>query len=180
MACSDNTVRAGLTPKFIDVLTLCEMLNYTPAPSSSKIFPAAQSQLDPHVYLYDPPVPDFTIMRIEVSGDRSVLGTHGPSAGWGSLSFVTSVLARREGCLGIMGCWSLSLPHFLCLELVHLLQQLCAEGEPGRDSWAWGGNEDNPLSTEGDFTQSGISLGRSLPPSSCTSSLPWTLPASCW
>uniref|UniRef100_A0A674GGG2 Mannose-6-phosphate isomerase n=1 Tax=Taeniopygia guttata TaxID=59729 RepID=A0A674GGG2_TAEGU len=66
MACSDNTVRAGLTPKFIDVLTLCEMLNYTPAPSSSKILPAAQSQLDPHVYLYDPPVPDFTIMRIEI------------------------------------------------------------------------------------------------------------------
>ncbi|NXY54418.1 MPI isomerase, partial [Callaeas wilsoni] len=66
MACSDNTVRAGLTPKFIDVLTLCEMLNYTPAPSSSKIFPAAQSQLDPNVYLYDPPVPDFTIMRIEI------------------------------------------------------------------------------------------------------------------
>nr|XP_013814229.1 PREDICTED: mannose-6-phosphate isomerase [Apteryx mantelli mantelli] len=66
MACSDNTVRAGLTPKFIDVLTLCEMLNYTPAPSSSKIFPATQSQLDPSVYLYDPPVPDFTIMRIEI------------------------------------------------------------------------------------------------------------------
>ncbi|XP_010190794.1 PREDICTED: mannose-6-phosphate isomerase [Mesitornis unicolor] len=61
-----HAVRAGLTPKFIDVLTLCEMLNYTPAPSSSKIFPAAQSQLDPSVYLYDPPVPDFTIMRIEV------------------------------------------------------------------------------------------------------------------
>ncbi|XP_008946711.1 PREDICTED: mannose-6-phosphate isomerase, partial [Merops nubicus] len=66
MACSDNTVRAGLTPKFIDVLTLCEMLNYTPAPSSSKIFPAAQSQLDPSIYLYDPPVPDFAIMRIEI------------------------------------------------------------------------------------------------------------------
>ncbi|XP_009999644.1 PREDICTED: mannose-6-phosphate isomerase [Chaetura pelagica] len=66
MACSDNTVRAGLTPKFIDVLTLCEMLNYTPAPSSSKIFPATQSQLDPSVYLYDPPVPDFTVMRIEI------------------------------------------------------------------------------------------------------------------
>ncbi|KFW90477.1 Mannose-6-phosphate isomerase, partial [Phalacrocorax carbo] len=66
MACSDNTVRAGLTPKFIDVLTLCEMLNYTPAPSSSKIFPATQSQLDPSVYLYDPPVPDFAIMRIEI------------------------------------------------------------------------------------------------------------------
>ncbi|KFP90415.1 Mannose-6-phosphate isomerase, partial [Apaloderma vittatum] len=66
MACSDNTVRAGLTSKFIDVLTLCEMLNYTPAPSSSKIFPATQSQLDPSIYLYDPPVPDFAVMRIEI------------------------------------------------------------------------------------------------------------------
>lgn len=70
-------MRAGLTPKFIDVLTLCEMLNYTPAPSSSKIFPAAQSQLDPYVYLYDPPVPDFAIMRIEVSDDRSEMWTPG-------------------------------------------------------------------------------------------------------
>ena len=28
MACSDNVVRAGLTPKLIDVPTLCEMLIY--------------------------------------------------------------------------------------------------------------------------------------------------------
>ena len=94
MACSDNTVRAGLTPKFIDVLTLCEMLNYTPAPSSSKIFPATQSQLDPSVYLYDPPVPDFAIMRIEVS-DGSGLGTR-----WAhQLSSVLAVLLI--GCLGV-------------------------------------------------------------------------------
>ena len=29
MACSDNVVRAGLTPKFKDVATLCDMLTYT-------------------------------------------------------------------------------------------------------------------------------------------------------
>ncbi|CAD6188122.1 unnamed protein product [Caenorhabditis auriculariae] len=29
MACSDNTIRAGLTPKFIDVESLVEMLNYS-------------------------------------------------------------------------------------------------------------------------------------------------------
>lgn len=28
MACSDNVVRAGLTPKFIDKATLCSMLTY--------------------------------------------------------------------------------------------------------------------------------------------------------
>ncbi|XP_038622860.1 mannose-6-phosphate isomerase [Tachyglossus aculeatus] len=66
MACSDNTVRAGLTPKFIDVLTLCEMLNYTPAPSSAKLFTPVQDRLDPCVFTYDPPVPDFTVMKIEV------------------------------------------------------------------------------------------------------------------
>ncbi|XP_030629894.1 mannose-6-phosphate isomerase isoform X1 [Chanos chanos] len=66
MACSDNTVRAGLTPKYIDVNTLCEMLNYKPAPASSKIFPCVQDSSDPCVYLYDPPIPDFTVMRIQV------------------------------------------------------------------------------------------------------------------
>jgi mannose-6-phosphate isomerase class I len=28
MACSDNVVRAGLTPKFKDVAVLCDMLTY--------------------------------------------------------------------------------------------------------------------------------------------------------
>ncbi|XP_078056156.1 mannose-6-phosphate isomerase [Mustelus asterias] len=66
MACSDNTVRAGLTPKFIDVQTLCEMLSYVPAPASSKIFPSIRDSSDPFVFLYDPPVSDFTVVRIEV------------------------------------------------------------------------------------------------------------------
>lgn len=68
MACSDNTVRAGLTPKYIDVNTLCEMLNYTPSPAASKVFPCVQDGSDPLVHLYDPAVPDFSVMRIEVSG----------------------------------------------------------------------------------------------------------------
>uniref|UniRef100_A0A3Q2YRV7 Mannose-6-phosphate isomerase n=1 Tax=Hippocampus comes TaxID=109280 RepID=A0A3Q2YRV7_HIPCM len=66
MACSDNTVRAGLTPKYIDVNTLCEMLNYSPSPSAAKIFPPVQDASDPCVTVYDPPVPDFTVMRIHV------------------------------------------------------------------------------------------------------------------
>ncbi|XP_069480615.1 mannose-6-phosphate isomerase isoform X1 [Ambystoma mexicanum] len=66
MACSDNTVRAGLTPKYIDVTTLCQMLNYMPAPARSKLFPAMPNPSDPCTSLYDPPVPDFTVIRIEV------------------------------------------------------------------------------------------------------------------
>ncbi|XP_076979884.1 mannose-6-phosphate isomerase isoform X2 [Tamandua tetradactyla] len=68
MACSDNTVRAGLTPKFIDVPTLCEMLSYIPTPSTDRIFLPKPSQEDPYLFIYDPPVPDFTVMKIEVPG----------------------------------------------------------------------------------------------------------------
>ncbi|XP_047652222.1 mannose-6-phosphate isomerase isoform X2 [Phacochoerus africanus] len=68
MACSDNTVRAGLTPKFIDVSTLCEMLSYTPSPSQDRLFPPTRSQEDPYLVIYDPPVPDFTVMKMEVPG----------------------------------------------------------------------------------------------------------------
>jgi mannose-6-phosphate isomerase len=66
MACSDNVVRAGLTPKFKDVQTLCSILDYTYQSTSDILF---GSQLDPHdpfVTLYDPPVPEFTIARIQV------------------------------------------------------------------------------------------------------------------
>lgn len=67
MACSDNTVRAGLTSKFIDVPTLCEMLSYTPSPSKDRLFPPKWSQEDPYLSLYAPPVPDFAVMKMEVS-----------------------------------------------------------------------------------------------------------------
>uniref|UniRef100_A0A8C6LAB7 Mannose-6-phosphate isomerase n=1 Tax=Nothobranchius furzeri TaxID=105023 RepID=A0A8C6LAB7_NOTFU len=66
MACSDNTVRAGLTRKYIDVNTLCEMLNYKPASASSKIFPGVPDPSDPYVTLYDSPVPDFKVIKIQV------------------------------------------------------------------------------------------------------------------
>uniref|UniRef100_A0A1A8K529 Mannose-6-phosphate isomerase n=2 Tax=Nothobranchius TaxID=28779 RepID=A0A1A8K529_NOTKU len=66
MACSDNTVRAGLTRKYIDVNTLCEMLNYKPASASSKIFPGVPDPSDPYVTLYNSPVPDFKVIKIQV------------------------------------------------------------------------------------------------------------------
>lgn len=74
MACSDNTVRAGLTPKFIDVPTLCEMLNYTP--SKDRLFLPTQSQEDPYLSIYNPPVPDFTVMKMEVSGEGGDGGSY--------------------------------------------------------------------------------------------------------
>ena len=66
MACSDNVVRAGLTPKFKDVDTLCEMLQYVPGTARENIFPSHQDPEDPYVTIFDPPVPDFSVSRIQV------------------------------------------------------------------------------------------------------------------
>jgi len=66
MACSDNVIRAGLTPKYIDVATLCSLLKYKCAPGASmKFTPVKESQ---HTLLYDPPVRDFAVARTEVKG----------------------------------------------------------------------------------------------------------------
>lgn len=64
MACSDNVVRAGLTPKFIDVETLCSMLNYKGEPPSNKIFMSVAE--DDFTRLFKPPVPDFAVAEIKV------------------------------------------------------------------------------------------------------------------
>lgn len=66
MACSDNVVRAGLTPKLIDVPTLCEMLNYQPASPESKKFPPAQHKDDPYIEVYNPPVNDFAVQCLKI------------------------------------------------------------------------------------------------------------------
>jgi len=66
MACSDNVVRAGLTPKFKDVTTLCEILDYRCRPASANIFQSRPDPMDSFVTLYDPPVPEFTVAQISV------------------------------------------------------------------------------------------------------------------
>lgn len=64
MACSDNVVRAGLTPKFKDVATLCAMLDYHgKSAEDNKFLPLTD---DPRISVFNPPVPDFTLARIEV------------------------------------------------------------------------------------------------------------------
>ena len=63
MACSDNVVRAGLTPKFKDVETLVQMLTYsTGGPSIDAGAPLAE---DPRVLRYTPPVPEFEVLLLQ-------------------------------------------------------------------------------------------------------------------
>ncbi|KAK3913864.1 Mannose-6-phosphate isomerase [Frankliniella fusca] len=69
MACSDNVVRAGLTPKYIDVNTLCSMLTYNCEEADQKRFqPVA---LDTYTQLFSPPVPDFAVAKIEIPAETS-------------------------------------------------------------------------------------------------------------
>ncbi len=67
MACSDNVVRAGLTPKLIDVPTLCSMLDYKclEGGQNDVLFqPSRESDVST---LYNPPVPDFSVSKISVA-----------------------------------------------------------------------------------------------------------------
>lgn len=65
MACSDNVIRAGLTPKFKDVNTLIEMVNYTAEPKSRKFF-EPEICCDGFSKLFIPPVADFAVKEIRV------------------------------------------------------------------------------------------------------------------
>jgi len=60
MACSDNVVRAGLTPKFKDVDTLVHMLTYSMGGPS--IDAGAPLKRDSRILRYTPPVPEFEVL----------------------------------------------------------------------------------------------------------------------
>jgi len=66
MANSDNVVRAGLTPKFIDSETLVNMLEYKCASAEDQKFQGETDSLS-GVILFNPPVPDFAVNMIQIS-----------------------------------------------------------------------------------------------------------------
>ncbi|CAN7997566.1 unnamed protein product, partial [Ixodes hexagonus] len=78
MACSDNVVRAGLTPKFKDVDTLCSMLSYNSIPVSDVRFPATPRDIQ--CCSFEPPIPDFAVNKIQVPAGGSYTPKSVPSA----------------------------------------------------------------------------------------------------
>ncbi|PWZ11021.1 Mannose-6-phosphate isomerase 1 [Zea mays] len=69
MATSDNVVRAGLTPKYRDVQTLCSMLTYKQAfPEILRGVP-----VQPHVRRYTPPFNEFEVDRCLVPPGGSLV-----------------------------------------------------------------------------------------------------------
>ncbi|KAM7279932.1 hypothetical protein ACFE04_007066 [Oxalis oulophora] len=61
MATSDNVVRAGLTPKFRDVQTLCSMLTYKQG--SPEILRGFTLNGNPYIRRYQPPFDEFEVDR---------------------------------------------------------------------------------------------------------------------
>ncbi|XP_028409346.1 mannose-6-phosphate isomerase-like [Dendronephthya gigantea] len=82
MACSDNTIRAGLTPKFRDVETLCDMLDYTAGSREDNMFKCERDPTCLFSEIYDPPVPDFAVRKILVPCEKisyTLKALNGPS-----------------------------------------------------------------------------------------------------
>ena len=66
MACSDNVVRAGLTPKYRDSDTLCKMLTYNCKTASENMFHPHPHPDAPQSMIYNPPAPEFAVARISL------------------------------------------------------------------------------------------------------------------
>ena len=98
MATSDNVVRAGLTPKLRDVPTLIEMLTYQAGPGSKQLLTPTsfnrgegEGADDTSTTLYDPPIDEFSVLKIELKDGGST--RHRAIAG-PSLCVVTEGKAR--------------------------------------------------------------------------------------
>ncbi len=84
MANSDNTVRLGLTPKFIDIKNAIEMLNIS---SDTSNFLVKKEQISDKYFRYSPPVNAFRVdcaegqgeFRIEHAGSIQILLSVGAS-----------------------------------------------------------------------------------------------------
>merc|ERR1712187_1057696 len=79
MACSDNVVRGGLTPKFKDLEVLCEMLDYRGG-DPAKIEPV---NLEEGVLLYaDEQIEEFQVTHVKLKAGRQMskcFSSQGPS-----------------------------------------------------------------------------------------------------
>lgn len=70
MASSDNVLRAGLTPKHMDVPELLAVTNFTPMPGPQWL----PSATVPHQSHLEPPVPDFALTVGDVPGVTAPVG----------------------------------------------------------------------------------------------------------
>ncbi|XP_059609887.1 mannose-6-phosphate isomerase [Phlebotomus argentipes] len=98
MACSDNVIRAGLTPKPKDIPTLIRMLKYQPQSLAAKIFPSQKLNGDEFVDVFSPPVPDFAVIRYRIPSGVTSHSVKLPQRG--SVMLVLSGEAKLQSSKG--------------------------------------------------------------------------------
>uniref|UniRef100_A0A182VVM2 mannose-6-phosphate isomerase n=1 Tax=Anopheles minimus TaxID=112268 RepID=A0A182VVM2_9DIPT len=83
MACSDNVVRAGLTPKFKDVDTLLRLVAYDCLAGESMLFQAKllQPKEEPYTRTFVPPVADFAVAELRLPSDVREYSVSNPTNG---------------------------------------------------------------------------------------------------
>merc|ERR1711972_1108779 len=82
MACSDNVVRGGLTPKFKDVEVLCEMLVYRGAPPPMIIPEVVEEGLKLYSH---PELDEFQVSHVRLpmgKQKRFTFSSQGPAVGF--------------------------------------------------------------------------------------------------
>ncbi|VDK56654.1 unnamed protein product [Anisakis simplex] len=96
VGCSNNTIRAACTPKYIDVEGLCEVLNYRMGDPSYYLVPAVQLEGFEHVHEYAPDCKDFTLheIKIESASDDSPIPI--PRLTCGSIMVIVDGSAELE------------------------------------------------------------------------------------
>ena len=77
MACSDNVVRAGLTSKYRDKDTLCQMLTYNMDTPTGNKFSSKPHPLGSCIQVYDPPTPEFAVNKIRLQKEMELPATGG-------------------------------------------------------------------------------------------------------
>ncbi|GMT09424.1 hypothetical protein PFISCL1PPCAC_721 [Pristionchus fissidentatus] len=71
VGCSNNTIRAACTPKYIDREALCDVLNYLMTEPEDYLVPGVPLAAAPHVDEYAPDCKDFQLHRIRIAASSS-------------------------------------------------------------------------------------------------------------
>uniref|UniRef100_A0A915AHT3 mannose-6-phosphate isomerase n=1 Tax=Parascaris univalens TaxID=6257 RepID=A0A915AHT3_PARUN len=96
VGCSNNTIRAACTPKYIDVDALCEVLNYRMGDPSYYLVPPMKLRGFEHVNEYAPDCKDFTLHEIKIASPSGNSPVPIPSLACGSIMVVVEGEAQLE------------------------------------------------------------------------------------
>ncbi|ESK87995.1 mannose-6-phosphate isomerase [Moniliophthora roreri MCA 2997] len=125
MANSDNVIRAGLTPKLIDIPNLIAGLTYVPGEPERhqvKPVPFPPSSSSSTSALFDPPIPEFSVVQVKLA--VSATESHPPVGGPSLI-----VVIDGQGSVEWNGTTSIKSGDVLFVGAETAIKFTCTEGE---------------------------------------------------